>query len=59
MGSRTRASFHAAEELLLGAPEQTIAAIAQACGFTGEHNFYRVFRAETWLAPGEYRAPAG
>ncbi|MEV0467104.1 AraC family transcriptional regulator [Nocardia tengchongensis] len=48
-----------ARKLLLGAPEQTIAAIAQACGFTGERNFYRVFRAETGLAPGEYRAPAG
>lgn len=48
-----------AQKLLLGAPEQTIAPIAQALGFTGERNFYRVFRAETGLAPGEYRAPAG
>ncbi|MGW2663327.1 helix-turn-helix domain-containing protein [Nocardia tengchongensis] len=44
-----------AQELLLGAPERTIAAIAQACGFTGERNFYRIFRAETGLTPGEYR----
>ncbi|MFE3022589.1 helix-turn-helix domain-containing protein [Nocardia tengchongensis] len=48
-----------AQKLLLGAPEQTIAAISEACGFTGERNFYRVFRAATGIAPGEYRAPAG
>ncbi|MFE2954702.1 AraC family transcriptional regulator [Nocardia tengchongensis] len=48
-----------AQKLLLGAPEQTIAAISQACGFTGERNFYRAFRAETGLTPGEYRTSAG
>ncbi|MFE4456889.1 AraC family transcriptional regulator [Nocardia tengchongensis] len=44
-----------AQELLIATPDQTIAAIAHACGFTGERNLYRVFRAETGITPGEYR----
>ncbi|MFF0633511.1 AraC family transcriptional regulator [Nocardia sp. NPDC004151] len=44
-----------ARELLVAAPDRTIAAIADACGFTGDRNFYRVFRAETGLTPREYR----
>lgn len=44
-----------AQKLLIATPNQTVAAIARACGFTGERNLYRVFRAETGLTPGEYR----
>ncbi|GAD82615.1 helix-turn-helix domain-containing protein [Nocardia asteroides NBRC 15531] len=44
-----------ARELLATAPDRTVAAIAHACGFTNDRNFYRVFRAETGMTPSEYR----
>ncbi|MFE3447145.1 helix-turn-helix domain-containing protein [Nocardia sp. NPDC059180] len=42
-------------ELLIAAPDRTVASIARACGFTGDRNFYRVFRGETDMTPAEYR----
>ncbi|MGF0316927.1 helix-turn-helix domain-containing protein [Nocardia fluminea] len=37
------------------APDKTITAIARACGFSGDRQFYRVFRAETGLTPAQFR----
>ncbi|WP_280236428.1 AraC family transcriptional regulator [Nocardia cyriacigeorgica] len=42
-------------ELLISAPDRTVASIAAACGFAGDRNFYRVFRGETGMTPAEYR----
>ncbi|WP_336087075.1 helix-turn-helix transcriptional regulator [Nocardia sp. SSK8] len=44
-----------ARQLLAAAPDRTVASIAHACGFTGDRNFYRVFRGETGMTPAEYR----
>ncbi|MFC7424641.1 helix-turn-helix domain-containing protein [Nocardia tengchongensis] len=44
-----------ARQLLIANPDRTIAAVANACGFGGNRNFYRVFRAETGLTPTDYR----
>ncbi|MEV0251784.1 AraC family transcriptional regulator [Nocardia sp. NPDC050712] len=44
-----------ARELLVTAPDQTILAIAEACGFSGDRQFYRVFREQTGMSPAEYR----
>jgi AraC-like DNA-binding protein len=33
--------------------------IALACGFAGERQFYRVFRRETGLTPGQFRGTSG
>lgn len=45
-----------ARKLLRQQHGRSVAAIAAACGFTTERNFYRVFREETGLAPDEFRA---
>ncbi|MFE1596187.1 helix-turn-helix domain-containing protein [Nocardia sp. NPDC058705] len=42
-------------ELLATAPDRTIGSIARACGFTGDRIFYRAFRSEIGMTPGEYR----
>lgn len=45
-----------ARQLLVDQPARRIGAIAAACGFANERTFYRAFRAETGMAPGEFRA---
>lgn len=45
-----------AKALLRTDPARTLNSIALACGFSGERQFYRVFRQETGLTPGEFRA---
>lgn len=48
-----------AKSLLLADPQRPLEAIAGACGFAGERQFYRVFRAETGLTPGRFRGTSG
>ncbi|BDT87499.1 AraC family transcriptional regulator [Nocardia cyriacigeorgica] len=47
-----------ARALLVDHPDQTVASIAHACGFGGDRNFFRVFRAETGMSPAEFRERA-
>ncbi|MET9149314.1 helix-turn-helix domain-containing protein [Streptomyces sp. NPDC058319] len=47
-----------ARRLLRAAPERTVASVAYACGFGGESQLHRAFRAVTGLTPGAYRAGA-
>ncbi|WP_194817386.1 helix-turn-helix domain-containing protein [Nocardia sp. XZ_19_385] len=44
-----------ARNLLRVSPTRTLSAIAQAAGFVNERQFYRAFRQETGMTPGEYR----
>jgi AraC-like DNA-binding protein len=48
-----------AQSMLLVHPDRPLGAIAVACGFHGESQFYRAFRAVIGRAPGEYRRQAG
>lgn len=45
-----------ARHLLRACPYAPISTIALSCGFTTENNFYRVFRQQTGMTPGEFRA---
>ncbi|MGV9935327.1 AraC family transcriptional regulator [Streptomyces olivaceoviridis] len=45
-----------ARRLLLSHPERPLAAVARACGFGGEAQLHRAFRAVTGMTPGAYRA---
>jgi AraC-like DNA-binding protein len=45
-----------AQALLRADTSRPLDAIARACGFAGERQFYRVFRQATGLTPGEFRA---
>jgi AraC-like DNA-binding protein len=51
-----RCRINRAKELLSAGRD--IAASADACGFSDVHYFYRVFKEETGLTPGEYAAAA-
>ncbi|MFB7873745.1 helix-turn-helix transcriptional regulator [Nocardia sp. NPDC056064] len=42
-------------QLLITAPDRTVGSVARACGFTGDRNFYRVFRSEVGVTPAEFR----
>ncbi|UGT53342.1 helix-turn-helix domain-containing protein [Nocardia asteroides] len=44
-----------ARSMMLYQPYRSTAAIAAACGFASERQFYRAFRADTGLTPGEFR----
>jgi transcriptional regulator GlxA family with amidase domain len=45
-----------AQALLRAGPSRPLGAIALACGFAGERQFYRAFRQVTGSTPGEFRA---
>ncbi|MEV6273888.1 helix-turn-helix domain-containing protein [Nocardia sp. NPDC051832] len=45
-----------AQRLLCAAPAWPLSAVATASGFATERQFYRVFRNEIGVTPGEYRA---
>jgi transcriptional regulator GlxA family with amidase domain len=45
-----------AQALLRTDTSRPLDAIALACGFAGERQFYRAFRQATGLTPGEFRA---
>lgn len=49
------ARLNAGRELLIGAPEMTIANIAQCCGFGSAEYFATLFKMEFGSAPSEYR----
>ena len=44
-----------AAEVLVSAPHRTVAAVGTACGFAGEAQFHRAFRAVTGVTPAEHR----
>ncbi|MFF2087744.1 helix-turn-helix domain-containing protein [Nocardia sp. NPDC058176] len=51
-----------AQSMLVGDPTRSTASIGVAAGFSSERHFFRAFRVETGMTPGEYRqgaAPAG
>jgi len=48
-----------AKSLLRADRGRPLGSIASACGFAGERQFYRVFRAETGLTPGQFRGTSG
>lgn len=48
-----------AKSLLRTAPARPLESVALACGFAGERQFYRVFRQETGLTPGQFRGTNG
>ncbi|KUN18796.1 AraC family transcriptional regulator [Streptomyces antibioticus] len=48
-----------AQRLLSTTPEQTLSAVAGACGFGGEAQLHRAFKAVTGVTPGTYRARYG
>jgi transcriptional regulator GlxA family with amidase domain len=45
----------AAQALLRDEPRLPLAAVAGRCGFAGEAQFHRAFRAVTGTTPGAYR----
>lgn len=47
-----------AQSMLVGEPGRATAAIAVAAGFSSERHFFRAFRMETGMTPGEYRQGA-
>ncbi|MFJ4851077.1 helix-turn-helix domain-containing protein [Streptomyces sp. NPDC088733] len=47
-----------AQQLLRAAPERPLAAVARECGFGGEAQLHRAFRAVTGMTPGAYRSGA-
>ena len=59
--ARTRTAERIAESrrLLMQPPEQTIAEIALACGFSNLATFYRAFQAAHGMSPGDFRATYG
>ncbi|WP_405743351.1 helix-turn-helix domain-containing protein (plasmid) [Streptomyces sp. NBC_00028] len=48
-----------AQRLLSTNSEQTLSALASACGFGGEAQLHRAFKAVTGITPGMYRAQCG
>ncbi|MDQ0382572.1 AraC-like ligand-binding domain-containing protein [Amycolatopsis thermophila] len=48
-----------AKSLLRADPGRPLDSVAVACGFAGERQFYRVFRQETGLSPGQFRGTSG
>ncbi|MEV4313835.1 helix-turn-helix domain-containing protein [Actinocrispum sp. NPDC049592] len=48
-----------AKSLLRTQHGRPLQSIALACGFAGERQFYRVFRQETGLTPGQFRGTSG
>lgn len=48
-----------ARRLVLAQPARPLAAVARACGFAGEGQLYRSFRAVTGMTPGAYRSRLG
>ena len=59
--ARTRTAERIAESRrrLMQPPEQTIAEIALACGFSNLATFYRTFQAAHGMSPGDFRATYG
>jgi len=51
-----RARVSHAQRLVRAHPERPLAAVARACGFGGEAQLYRAFRAVTGMTPGAYRS---
>ncbi|MET7694694.1 helix-turn-helix domain-containing protein [Streptomyces sp. NPDC005483] len=45
-----------AQRLVRAHPERPLAAVARECGFGGEAQLYRAFRAVTGMTPGAYRS---
>ncbi|MFF5500025.1 helix-turn-helix domain-containing protein [Streptomyces aquilus] len=45
-----------AQRLVRAHPDRPLATVAQECGFGGEAQLYRAFRAVTGMTPGAYRA---
>ena len=54
----TAARIEHSRKLLVGAPERAISNIAFASGFDSLATFYRVFRATSGMAPGDFREAA-
>lgn len=54
-----RARVTRVQQLLRTAPDRTLAVVAQQCGFAGEAQMYRAFRAVTGTTPAAYRARTG
>lgn len=51
-----RARISRAQQLVLADPARTLAAVARECGFGGEAQLHRAFRAVTGMTPGAYRS---
>jgi AraC family transcriptional regulator of arabinose operon len=52
----TQCRIRRAKELLASHNSQSIAEVAQQCGFASSNYFCTVFRRHTGVSPGEYRA---
>jgi AraC-like DNA-binding protein len=54
----TASRIEHSRKLLVGAPSRTVSSIAFASGFDSLATFYRVFRAASGMAPGDFRESA-
>jgi len=54
----TASRIEHSQKLLLGTPGRAVSSIAFASGFDSLATFYRVFRATSGMAPGDFRESA-
>jgi transcriptional regulator GlxA family with amidase domain len=54
----TAARIEHSQKLLVGAPARAVSSVAFASGFVSLATFYRLFRAASGMAPGDFRETA-